>query len=173
MDKAAKILSLCFRHFPQFKSDCGELLRKGVITVENRRLVWNFDKTSLGKYFLDQKGPAATKVRGGFWAPVESCFLIRSNDGVEAIKRGSLRHVAHDNGRELMKPSRDYEKLIGILKPYRENQARHVFETIKTIVAETDVQNSASVEKSVEKIKKIVYKSSPESGIKVKEYQRK
>jgi hypothetical protein len=134
-------------------------LRKKIITAENRRLIWNFDKTSLGKYFLDQKGPAAKKVEGGFWAPVENCFLIRSNGGVEAIKRGALRHVAHDNGRELIKPSKDYEKLMGILKPYRENQARRVFETIKTIVAETDVQNSASVEKSVETIKKIVYKN--------------
>jgi hypothetical protein len=155
----AEILNLCFRHFPQFKSDCGELLRKKIITVENRRLIWNFDKTSLGKYFLDQKGPAAKKVEGGFWAPVENCFLIRSNDGVEAIKRGSLRHVAHDNGRELIKPSKDYEKLMRILKPYRKTQVRHVFETIKTIVAETDVQNSGSVEKSVETIKKIVYKN--------------
>jgi hypothetical protein len=152
------ILNLCFRHFPQFRSDCGELLRKKIITAENRRLIWNFDKTSLGKYFLDQKGPAAKKVEGGFWAPVEKCFLIRSNGGVEAIKRGALRHVAHDNGRELIKPSKDYGKLMEILKLYRENQAGRVFETIKTIVAETDVQNSASVEKSVEAIKKLFTK---------------
>jgi hypothetical protein len=153
-----EILNLCFRHFPQFRYDCDELLRKKIITVENRRLVWNFDKTSLGRYFLDQRGPAATKVEGGFWAPVEKCFLIKSNDGIQAIKRGALRHVAHDNGRDFIKPSKDYEKLMEILKPYRENQARHIFETIKTIVAETDEQNSANVEKGVEIIKKLFTK---------------
>ena len=126
--------------------------------MENRRLVWNFDKTSLGRYFLDQKGPAATKVEGGFWAPVEKCFLIKTNNGTETIKRGALRHVAHDNGRDLIKPSRDYEKLMGILKPYRESQARRVFETIKTIVAETDGRDGASAEKGVEMIKKLFTK---------------
>jgi hypothetical protein len=73
--------------------------------------------------------------------------------------------VAHDNGRELIKPSKDYEKLMEILKPCRENQARRVFETIKTIVAETNVQNSASVEKSVKMIKKIVYKNQTEGKV--------
>jgi hypothetical protein len=58
--------------------------------------------------------------------------LIRRGEGVEAIKRGSLRHVAYDNGRDLIKPSKDYEKLIEILKPYRETQqARRVFEKNK------------------------------------------
>jgi hypothetical protein len=154
------ILNLCFRHFPQFLTDFDELSRKKIITVENRRLVWNFDKTSLGKYFLDQKGPASVKVPGGFWAPIENCFLVQGNNGVEAIKRGALRHVAHDNGRDCTKPSKDYEKLMEILKPYRGTQARHIFEAIKTIVAETDGRNGASVEKSVEMIKKIVYKKS-------------
>jgi hypothetical protein len=155
---AAETLNLCLRHFPQFKSDIDELLRKKIITVENRRLVWNFDKTSLGKYFLDQKSPAVTKVEGGFWAPVEKCFLIKTNNGAEAIKRGSLRHVAHGNGRDCIKPSKDYEKLMGILKPHRENQPRRIFETIKTIVAETDGRNGASVEKCVEAIKKLFTK---------------
>jgi hypothetical protein len=160
MDKAdIEILTLCFRHFPQFRYDYDQLSRHKIIAAENRRLVWNFDKTSLGKYFLDQKGPAATKVEGGFWAPVEKCFLIKTNNGAEAIKRGSLRHVAHGNGRDCIKPSRDYEKLMGILEPYRENQARRIFETIKTIVAETDGRNGASVEKCVEAIKKLFTKS--------------
>jgi hypothetical protein len=126
--------------------------------VEKRRLVWNFDKSSLGRYFLDQKGPAATKVEGGFWAPVENCFLIKSNNGVETIKRGALRHVAYDNGRDRIKPSRDYEKLMGVLKPYRESRARRIFETIKTIVAETDGRDGASAEKGVEMIKKLFTK---------------
>jgi hypothetical protein len=155
----AEFLNLCFRHFPRFKLECKELLRKKIITEEDGRLIWNYDKTSLGLYFLDQKGPDATKVEGGFWAPAENCFLIKTKNGVEAIKRGALRHVAHNNGRYFAKPSRDFEKLMGIVKPYRENQAAlYIFEAIKTIVAETDGQDIGGVKKGVEMIKKLFTK---------------
>jgi hypothetical protein len=62
------------------------LKEKIIITVENRRLVWNYGKTCLAEYFLEQKGPAAKKVPGGFWEPVENCFLIKTKDGVKPIK---------------------------------------------------------------------------------------
>lgn len=153
-----EILTLCFQHFPQFRFDLDELLKNKIIAVENKRLVWNYDKTSLGEYFRDQKGPAATNIEGGFWCPVESCFLIKGKDGIEAIKRGTLRHLANRNGRLLTKPSRDYEKLMEILKPGR-NQPDYIFKAIKMILAETDERDNKSMKKTIEMIKKLFTKN--------------
>lgn len=145
-------LTLCFRHFPQFYVDLDELMAREIITLENKRLIWHFKKTCLAEYFLSIKGPLALGIERGFWNPIERFFLIKGKGGVEKIERGSLSPLAHENGRGSIKPSVDFEKLMTILKPYRE---QHLFDAIKFIVKITDEQGSASAEKSVEAIKKL------------------
>jgi hypothetical protein len=71
--------------------------------------------------------------------------------------------LAHNNnGRYAVNPSSDFEKLKEeTLKPYQKAQAaRHVFDAIKAIVVETDMQDDASVEKSLETIKNCLQKLS-------------
>jgi hypothetical protein len=145
-------ISRCFIFFPQFMEDFHALLENKVITRKERdRYLWNCSLASLGEYFYNLLRLAL--VPGGFWNPVETAF---------GIERGKLRRLVSSNGREFKRDkSKDYEKILAILQPYREQiklakQDIEKLKTIERIIEETDQEDSDEVRENLEKIKNIL-----------------
>jgi hypothetical protein len=124
--------------------DCPCLINNNIITViEPGRYKWNCSLTSLGEYFksLERLGP----VSGGFWNPIENLF---------SIKRGTLRHLANDNGRSIKKKSKDYEKILDLLQQPREQiQNNKKFNVISLLINKTDQGNPEEIKNTLMEIK--------------------
>jgi hypothetical protein len=163
-------MGLCFDTYPAFRGEFEILLENGVITREPPDCyVWNYNLTSLAEYFagLDTSSPGNRK-----WFPVEDAFRVRRKKGGphEAIKKGSLRHLYSNNGREFKNEyiSMDTEEILAILDPYRKRlddekkeRAEHeenkrVLGEIKKLIAGTDDKKSADVKKLLKEIKNLL-----------------
>jgi hypothetical protein len=143
-----------FFYYPQFPEDIGALIERKIMTrISKNNYMWNYSLTSLGEYFKSIKTDHCKNVQGGFWHPIESMFRI---------KRGTLRHLVSNNGRiSKREKSKDFEKIIGILNPYREQMAAekktlYVYDEIKNLMEETDPQTHEEREIILEKIKEIL-----------------
>ncbi|MDR0585070.1 MAG: hypothetical protein LBG57_12115 [Treponema sp.] len=137
-------------------SDYSALKKAGIVhrIIYSDRFLWTKSKTSLAEYFK-WLGDTYTiiKVQGGFWEPIESVFVV---DG-QAIKRGSLSHLANSNGNYAKKESKDFAEIKSIIEPYRES-IKHAasFGKIKGIVESCNDDDPLSIDSALKKIAEII-----------------
>jgi hypothetical protein len=159
--------------FGEFPVDIDILIERGIIVTiadQNERgksrvankYKWTKSKTSLAEYFK-WVGYNVPYVPGGFWAPVESLFLI---DG-KPIKRGTLRKLAGTNANPL-KPdkSKDFKEIKKIVNEYRAKVKKQIeekekllnkFQSIEKVIINTKKTGDIETLRAVkEKIKKIL-----------------
>ena len=153
MDYFSEHFKDCFYHFPQFFRDFQTLEDNGFIKKTDSGYAWTTSETSLGQYFFDFKKTCKKPVKGGFWKPIETAFNI---------KRKSLRHLVSKNGRDIAKPSKDYEKIMAVLLPRREEiQNMHKFFRIKDIIDKTNPEYYKKLVQSLKKIENILFTKKP------------
>jgi hypothetical protein len=140
------------RYFPQLQEDFDMLIGQKVITREiGGGYKWHYSLTSLGEYFKSIE--ADYSIPGGFWNPIETAF---------GIKRGTLRHLVSNNGREFKRErSRDFEKIIAMLNPHRkriatERKTLFMFDKIKELIEGATPQTHEERKKIIEQIKNIL-----------------
>jgi hypothetical protein len=164
----SKNIENCFLDFPQFGVDYPVLESTGIIKRSGHNSYeWTKSKTSLAQYFKWAERNNTYRIRGGFWKPIETTFLIKGNP----IKRGSLSHNASRNGNEVKKEySKDFVDIKNIVETYREKLKREeavkaCFQEIKSIVESSgnDFQESdralKKILKTVESYKAFVSKN--------------
>jgi hypothetical protein len=104
-----KVPEPCLRLFPQFKEDFEGLLEKRIITIDENKtkFIWNKSQLSLAQYFFDLEF-----LGKGIWSVVEPDF---------GIERGKLKQSISANKKQNGgKESKDYAEIKEILKPFRE-----------------------------------------------------
>jgi tRNA-dihydrouridine synthase len=148
---------------PWLSIDLDILINKGIIKPIGKKYLWTKSKTSLAQYFNKYKSLIKIYTPGGYWAPIESNFLIKGKQ----IKRGSLRRLAGKNG-NILKPheSEDFKEVKKIVEEYREKVKKQkeeqktlqkIFQTIEKIIK--NVEETEDIETLLaakEKIKKIL-----------------
>lgn len=164
-------ISLCFRHFPQFRKDFQKLLSEGIIKrIAFDRYEWTRNYTTLALYFnwigkceIDNE-LSKDSITGGFWNTIATVFNV---------KKRTLSNTAsrYSNSKDLKKLEK-FEKIRKVVKEYRkelekqEEQKRkdaeqeqndmETFTAIKTIISNANGDDIKEIRTTFEKIKTVL-----------------